>query len=485
MLQTLKTLSRHSLIYGLGGGLNKLLAFILLPIFTRYLTPADYGLFSLLLVTGGVAGIITQLGLGSALFREVIYFESDERTATSTALYFLIGESLLVFGGLAVLAGPLSQLIFGSTLQTESLRLVFYTGILRVMEIVFMARLRIKERAALYSTVSVARFLVGAGLSILYIAVLKQGVSGLIVAGLIQAGIFAGVYLVILLPDLRPTLSRPVLRSMLLFGAPMVPAGLADLVMVSSDRYFLQHYASTTEVGLYSLGYTIGMVMNLAVWSVQLAWPAQMFSIAKQKEAPQQFARILTYYVVVLGFLGLGLSLLARELLVIMTTPEFYGAAAVVPLVAVSYIFYGVRYMTNMALTTRDKMKYVPLIIILAALVNLGLNLLLIPPYGMLGAAWATFFSYLLLAVVSTAVNLHFWSMPYEYVRLAKVTLAWLAIYGLSLAVPATNPWVGAGLKGLLLLLGFPIFLWVLRFFDQQELARVRTLLGGRFGWRV
>lgn len=474
MLETLKTLSKHSLIYGLGGGLNKLLAFLLLPIFTRYLTPADYGLFSLLLVTGGVAGIITQLGLGSALFREVIYFDTDERTATSTALYFLIGESLLIFGGLALFAGPLSQLIFGSTLQTETLRLVFYTGILRVAEIVFMARLRIKERAALYSAVSVARFLVGAGLSILYIVVLKQGVEGLIIAGLIQAGLFAGVYLVILLPGLRPVVSGPVLRSMLLFGAPMVPAGLADLIMTSSDRYFLQQYASTAEVGLYSLGYTIGMVMNLAVWSVQLAWPALMFSIAKQETAPQQFARILTYYVLVLGFLGLGLSLLARELLVIMTTPEFHGAAAVVPLVAVSYIFYGVRYMTNTALPTRDKMKYVPLIIILAALVNLGLNLLLIPPYGMLGAAWATLISYFLLTVVSTAVNQHFWSMPYEYVRLAKVALAWLAVYALGLAVPAANPWVGGGIKVLLLLLGFPVILWVLRFFDAPEVATLK-----------
>ena len=477
MLETIKTLSKQSVIYGLGGVLNKLLAFALLPVYTRYLTPEDYGILSLLLVTGSVAFIIAQLGLSSALFREVIYCESDEKVAASTALYFVIGESLVLFGVLAILSPKLSDLIFGSVAYARLLRLVFFTGLFQVIEILFMARLRIKERAALYSACSVARFLIGAGLNIYFIVVLRQGVAGLVMAGLIQAGLFAVIYLVLLIPDLRLVLSKPILRSMLLFGAPMVPAGLADMVMVSSDRYFLQHYSTTTEVGLYSLGYTIGLVMNMIVWSVQLAWPAQMFTIAKQPDAEQQFSRLLTYYVMILGFFGLGLSILARELLMVMATPEFYGAATVVPLIVLSYLFYGVRYMTNTALPTRDKMKYVPLMIILTALLNLALNYLLIPRYGMMGAAWATLISYVVLAVISTVVNLHFWHIPYEYGRIAKVTLALVGVYGLSLLISSQNIWLNIGLKLLLLVL-YPILLILFQFLEKTEIKTLKMWVG-------
>lgn len=476
MIEAIKTLSKHSVIYGLGGVLNKLLAFVLLPIYTRYLTPADYGILSLLLVTGSVAFIIVQLGLGSALFREVIYCETDEKVATSTALYFLVVQALVLFGGLVVFSSPLSVLIFNTTTYAYLLRLVFLTGLFQVIGVIFMARLRIREQAALYSAFSVAWFLVGAGLNIYFIVILRQGVGGLITAGLIQAGLFAMIYLIFLIPDMRPVLAKPILRSMLLFGIPMVPAGLADLVMVSADRYFLQHYFTTTEVGLYSLGYTIGMVMNLVVWSVQLAWPAQMFTIAKQPDAERQFSRILTYYVLVLGFFFLALSLLARELLVVMTTPAFYGAAAIVPLVALSYLLYGVRYMTNTALPTRNKMQYVPIIIIGTALLNLGLNYLLIPSYGMMGAAWATAISYLTLAVVNTAINLHFWYIPYEYGRMAKVALAGVTVYGASHLVDTGNIWLNGGLK--LVLLGlYPLILFVYRFYNESEVATLKALI--------
>jgi len=282
--------------------------------------------------------------------------------------------------------------------------------------------------------------------------------------------------LAILAPSLKPALSLSILRSLLRFGVPLVPAGLAGLVMVSADRYFLQHYSTTTEVGLYSLGYTIGLVVSLIVTSVQLAWPAQMFTIAKQSDAERQFSTILTYYAVVLGFIGLSVSVLAHEVLMAMATPNFYGAAAVVPVIVVSYIFHGFRYMTNTGLSTKNKMKYVPPMIIGAALLNLGLNFILIPTYGMMGAAWATLISYIVLAVVSMVVNLHFWSIPYEYGRMVKVALAWGTVYGLSKLLPFTDVWASSGSK-LLLLATYPVFLYLFRFFQRHELERLKALL--------
>lgn len=476
MLATIKRLFKHSAVYGLGSVLNSLIGFILLPLYTRYLTPADYGISSLLVVTSSVAVIFAQWGIGSAIFREVIYHGRDESEVESTALYFLIGEALLFFGALILLSNQISNLIFGPDSQAYLLRLTFLSGFLQMVLVVFMARLRIREQSSLYSVISVSRFVVGTGFNIYFVAVLELGVTGLVMATLATTALFSVICLAIMIRHLKITFSFPILRSMLRFSAPLVPGNLASLVMTSADRYFLQHYSTTAEVGLYSLGYKIGLVMNILVQAVQLAWPAQMFEIMKEPDAERKFSRILTIYIAGLGFISLGFSVLARELLVVMTTPEFYSASTVIPLILLSYLFYGVRFMTNMGLVKENKLQYASMVIIGTAVINLGLNYWLIPRYGMLGAAWATFISYGILLIAHMLVNSRFWPISYEYLRIAKAALVWVVVYFASLQITTIDVIFRIGLK-LLLLASYPILLLGLGFFKQEELSGLRQIL--------
>lgn len=470
MRETLKALTKHSVVYGFGSLLSRVLAFVLLPIYTRYLTPADYGILSLLSVTGSIVGVVAAFGFGPALFREVIYRETDESAVESTALYFLLGESALLFGVFILFSSQLSGLLFGGAQYAHLLRLVFFSGLVQILNVVVRAKLRIHEQSFIYALLSVTRFLVGAGLNIFFIVVLHRGVEGLITAGLIAAVVFAPVHLFLLFRNLRMVFSVSILRRMLAYGVPMVPALLSSMAMTSADRYFLQYFSTTAEVGLYSLGYNIGVAMNLVVQAIQLAWPAHMFAIAKRPNAERELARLLTYYLAGIGFLGLGLSVLAREVLVIMTTPQFYTAYKVVPLIVLSYVLYGVRFMTNTALETKNKMKYVAPIIFFTAVLNLGLNYLFIPRYGMMGAAWATVISYFALVVIQTVVNLRFWWIPYEYGRMAKIFCVFGLLYGTSLLIKTPNAWLNGGLK-LILLVTYPLLLYGLRFFDERETA--------------
>jgi O-antigen/teichoic acid export membrane protein len=484
MLETIKHLTKHSIVYGLGGTLNKLIGFFLLPVYTRLLTPADYGILSLLTVTSSLATIVAQLGLGSAFFREIIYEGSDEQAVESTTLYFLLGESALFFGTLILISPGLSNLIFGTMDRAYLLRLVFLANWVGVVDVVFNARLRARAQSSLYSLLSVARFTVGILLNLYYIVVLRRGVEGLIVAALISDALFASLYFVLMAKDLRRTFSILILRRMLRFGIPLVPVGLSSLFLTMADRYFLKYFSTIAQVGLYSLGYNIGMVMNLVEQAFQLAWPPHRFAIAKQPNAKHQFARILTYYLLAFGFLAMVLSLLAKELLMIMTTPKFYPAATVIPLIALSYIFSGVRHMTNTGLAIVNKNYYVPPIIVGSALLNLGLNYVLIPPYGMIGAAWATILSYLILVIVQTLVNLHFYYIRYEYGRMAKLALAWGATYSVSLLIQTSFLWFNIGLK-CLLLFAYPFFLYAIRFYEKEELVALKGLLRSQLRrWR-
>ena len=160
----------------------------------------------------------------------------------------------------------------------------------------------------------------------------------------------------------------------------------------------------------------------------------------------------------------------------VMATPRFYPAATVVPLIALSYIFSGVRHMTNTGLAITNKNYYVPPIIVGSALLNLGLNYVLIPPYGMMGAAWATILSYLIFVIVQTLVNLHFYYIRYEYGRMAKLALIWGITYGVSQLIQTPFLWINIGLK-CLLLFAYPFLLYGIRFFEKEELEALKRLL--------
>lgn len=484
MIATIKRLFKHSAVYGFGTVLNRLIGFILLPLYTRYLTTVDYGISSLLLVTSSVAVIIGQLGIGSAIFREVIYSGRDESETESTALLFLMGQGLLFFGTLILLSEQISKLIFSDDSQTLLMRMTFLTGFLQMVLVVLMARLRIREQSSLYSGISVGRFLVGTGFNIYFVAGLQLGVKGLVLATLCNTAIFSVISLVFLLRHLKITFSITALQSMLRYSAPLVPGNLASLVMTSADRYFLQHYSSTSEVGLYSLGYKIGLVMNLIIQAVQLAWPAQMFEIMKEDDAERKFSRILTIYVVGLGFVSLGFSVLAREILVVMTTPDFYAASTIIPMVLLSYLFYGARFMTNMGLVRENKLKYASMVIFGTAILNLALNFWLIPRYGMLGAAWSTFISYGVLLIAHMIVNARFWPISYEYKRIGIVALVWAIIFFSSQQVNFPSVIVSILIKSLLLI-SYPILLFVFRFFRQEEIVKIRELMIAGKDWVV
>lgn len=481
MLRELKNLTKQSAIYGLGSVLNTVLGFVLIPVYTRYLSPADYGVYSLLFISGAIARIVALLGLSTAMFREVIYHESDEQEVISTTFNFLVIESILFFAALIMLAPHISDLLLSSPEYTTLLQLTLLTKLLGMLDFVVMAVLRIRGQAALYSLLVVSTFLIGIGLNILFIVILQRGLEGLVLAGLLLAVVTLIIDLFILRKDLRLVFSLPILRRMLNYGIPLVPIGLASFLMTSADQYFLEHYSTTAEVGIYSLGYKFGMAVQLAVTAIQLAWPAQMFAIAKEEGAEKKFARILTYYVAALGFAGLGISALSREALVIMTTPDYYSAYLVVPLVTLSYIFYGCVSMTNVALETQGRTRISSVIMMGTTGLNLGLNYLLIPSYGMMGAAWATVISYLALLAVQVAVNQHYWYIPYEFRRILKIAVAWALVYGLGLLVQTGNPWLDAVLKGFLLL-AFPGVLYALNFYSRDELETLRALLRAAAG---
>lgn len=478
MRETVKSLGRNSLIYGLASIVQRLLMVLLLPVYTRYLAPPDYGILAILNATGNFVRPLAWLGMGQALLWAVSYREADEKACFSSGLCFLAVQGALLAGLLLAFAGPLTALIFGDASHAGLLRLVALTILCEGFEVLLVSYARVHDRASLFARVMVARFVLLAAASVFFLVVLDRGLTGLMEAALLTSVLFAAMGLFIMRRVLTIRVDWPVLRQMLRFSLPLAPAQALSMVLVYADRYFIQRYRGEAEVGLYALGYSLAMVLNLVVQAVHLAWVPQMYQISKGADANAQFRRLLNYYAMALAAGGLLLSVFSPEVLRILATPAYRAAGSVVPLIAASYVLIGLGMMANVGINTENKTFLATLLVAVTAPVNLGLNVLLIPRWGMMGAAAATFLSYALQTSLLVAINQRLRPIPYDYLRMAGALALAVALFAAT--QEAARHCAGAPLLGLKMLLVacYPVGLWCLRIVPTAE--RQALWRGGR-----
>lgn len=476
MFRQLLHLSKHTIIYGFGAIVSQAIGFFLLPLYTRYLTPADYGVLELFNATQGILIIIYVMGLSSALFMAYFSYDNKEnkKKVVSTALSFLTGTSLCFTLFLIVLANNISLFLFDSLEYTPYFRIVFLALFFDTTVILIMQVFRAKEEPNKYVIISLLRLFVNVGLNIHFVVGVGKGILGILESNLITAGL---IYIVLIpgtLKNVGINYSLVDLKNMLRYGLPLLPGNLASWIMTGADRYFLQFISTSTALGLYSIGYKFGMVIQiLIVGPFTLAWTPFYWSTSKDKNAKEIYTNVLTYFFAMSIFVALSISVLSKEILIVMTTPSYYGAYKVVPLIALSYIFYGSYFVLGIGYNLKKKTKYVPLIVGTGALTNIGLNCLLIPDYGMMGAGIATVISYLLLPIGSYMVSQKYYPIKYEWGRIIKIFIAAVLVYIGSIFITNDSA-ILAGILKLSSLFGFPILLYLFGFFKDEEIKKVK-----------
>lgn len=477
MQSQFKRLAVHTSVYGLASALNASLSFILTPLYARFLIPADFGIVTIFIITANFSATLFQLGTGTAIFRSVIQREIDKRIVLSTAFYFTLALIVPFLGILWLYSPYISSQLFG-TLPDRALllRMAFITAACDAVVTIPLAKLRIEERSILYSMLACGNFLLGITLNIYFVATIHMGIQGIILANLIRAGIYMAGSLIILLPDLRPIFSYPVVKELVRFGAPLVPISIAALILSVADRYFLQYFSSLTEVGIYSVGYKLGSVLQLPIGAFQIAWPTVLFAVYKTPQAKGFYSRLLTYFSLFLGSLALLIAIFAREAINLIATPEYSKAWQIVPIITLSQLAFGIIYVTAVGVNVRKRPEHISVAWIIGVCVHLALNYALIPPYGLIGAALSTLAGYFIVAIGATIASLRLYPIDYEYKRLFKLAAASSVIYICNLFVPGRYFGVNSVIKLLLFCL-FPLVLWAFGFFTESELALTKSYL--------
>ena len=469
----LKRLGKHSAIYGLGGLVSRILAVLLLPLYTHYLSTSDYGQIETLVALVTVLTIILRFGISSAFFR--FYFDAEDdngrRLVLRTSFWFTMAMATLGLVAVVALATPISEWLFGEPGAANLVRASAVALWAQMNYEQLSSLFRVEERSVGFVIASLTNVALTVGATVLLVVVFDKGPLGVIV------GNFTGTLLVYLAllgyrrEQLGLQLDRRLLRRMNHFGMPLVPSALLLWVTNFSDRFFLVKLTDTAEVGLYSVGVRIASAMVLLLTAFRMAWPAFAYSIKSDEEAKRTYAWVLTYLVVLSTWIATTLALLSPWLVAWLTDPQFASASRVVGPLAFAAVSFGGFIVLSIGIGRARRTQFTWVITGVAAVVNVTLNLTLIPSYGMMGAAIATVAAYTVMFAGMAWWAQRIFPCPYQWRRVLTAAAA-------GIALASAGKLIGAGLAlsvGLILL--YPLVLLPLGFYLPAERKRLRALL--------
>lgn len=431
-MASIKRLGKETLIYGTSTVLARLLNFCLVPFYTYYLLPGDYGIIATTFAVIALLNVLFLFGMDQSYLR----FASEHENKTTVfqhCFYAVLANGVLLSLLLWFLAKPFAVLIGIGASYAYMVHLAVWVLLLDVLNMIPFTKLRLERRPWYFAGVRTVSIIVNVLGNIFFIAVLHKGISSILWANIF--GSLASLFLLspVLWKELlaqKPTLSSPLVREMVRFAWPFVPSGLASLLISVIDKPILVHLVGLPQVGVYQANFKIGVFMMLLVSMFDQAWRPFFLAHAKEPDAKQTFARVLTCFAALGSWFLLGLSFLMPPIIqnnlfghFHLIAPAYWGGLNIIPLVLTGYFCYGlyINFMVGPVLT--KKTRILVWITLLGSIVSISTNLILVPRIGILGAGWAVALSYAAMAFALWRFTQQNYTIPYEYKKLALIGL--------------------------------------------------------------
>ncbi len=471
----LRRLATTGAAYTAASILSKLIAVALLPLYTRYLTPADYGAAEVMFAAVVSASIVVRFGMIEALLR--FYYKDDEDPAQVVASSFAALFWLSTAAALIALpfAGAISEMLLDRSAPELARISIGGLWVLTMVEYL-LTLFRLEERARAYFVTTIVNVLAAIALTVILVVGRDAGARGLLLGSYLSGAVVALGLIAVQWRRLSLRFDRPLMRRMTRFGLPTMPAELSLYRLNFVDRIVIVRSAGLAEAGLYSLAVKFAQAVNVLVRGFQLAWPPLAYSIRDDGEARRAYAAIVTWFVAGCAFVVTGMWLFSRWIVRILAAPQFFESYEAIGLIATGVTLYAL-YMVLVVILGRTGRTEFNLPATIAALAaNLALNIALVPPLGIVGAGLALVASYVVVVGLMYVFTQRLFPVPYEWSRLARVVLitAALVLFG-ELLLPTSGA-VGL-LARIALWLIYPAALLLSGFFTAEErgwLARLR-----------
>ena len=471
----LRRLATTGAAYTAASILSKLIAVALLPLYTRYLTPADYGAAEVMFAAIVSASIVVRLGLIEALLR--FYYQGDEDPDRVVASTFAGLFWFATIGALLALpfATPISEALLNRPATDLARISIVALWVLTMFEFL-LTLFRLEERARAFFLTTIANVLVTIAVTIVLVVVADEGARGLLLGSYATGAVFVLGLIVAQRRRLSLRFDRALLRRLLRFGLPTMPAEASLYLLNFVDRIIIVRSVGLAEAGLYSLAVKFAQGVNVLVRGFQLAWPPLAYSIRDDEEARGFYATVVTLFVAGCAFVVTGMWLFSRWIVRALAAPKFFDSYEAIGLITTAVTLYAL-YMVMVVILGRTGRTEFNFPAAIAALVsNVVLNLLLVPSLGIVGAALALVASYLVVLALMYGFTQRLFPVPYQWARMARVVLTSAVLVGAGeLLLPSSGP---IGLLGrVVLLAAYPLALFASGFFTPGErawLARLR-----------
>jgi O-antigen/teichoic acid export membrane protein/O-antigen ligase len=414
----IRQLMKDSGIYAIVSCLSPLISLLLAPFLTHQLSRGDYGVLVMLNTTIVLLTGLTQCGQGNAFFWAYHNEASSvqgRRLVLSTMVVLLLSISLGVTVLIEGASSWLSHWLLHSSTYVSLIRIAALVMFMQNMTVPILSWLRLEGRVGLFFALSLCNLCINLGLTVFLVGMLQWGISGALLA--VGAG-YAGM-IVCTLPlidyHIQWHFQWTMARRLLTFGLSTVPGLLSIWILQLSDRYFLIYFGSLSQAANYAVAYTLGNVMGpLIITPFSLAWYASIYNIARKKNAKDIFRLIFRWYGFLVLLIAMCISLFAKDMLEWFFPRAYDTVASIIPFIALSNTFYGIFEIFTVGVSLQGKQRLNLLFLPLAAVINIGCNVVCIPLYGVSGAAVSTLIAYIVLALIAYCVNQQIYPVPFE-----------------------------------------------------------------------
>jgi O-antigen/teichoic acid export membrane protein len=451
VLATLYALAKDSLVYLIGAAMIGLGNFVLVPLYTRALVPAEFAVYALVDIAILILVTITQLGLGVSYLKWFAQTDPSQQGELLTTV-LAIGTVAATIGG-GALALTVSSRLGEHWLQTAHRSfswILLPIVVLENLQGLLLADLRARRRAIAFSVSTVVRLLVIVTASLWFVARQGQGVPGVFLGRLVGD---AGAVLLLVAFCLRYVAFRFSLTtalSMVRYGLPIVWGALVGLLLDASGRYFLAHYSTMDQVGYYALGIKVSNMMPmLIVRPFGIVWGGLLFQIASWPNARVVYSKILNYVSIISMTVALILTFLTPMLFSILATADYAPAMGIFPILLLVHAVRLIEYPAATGIYLREKTPWFIVVFSVGLGANLLANYILVPNYGMLGASVAWLLTWVVIVGFMMYLTQRFYPLDYDWRIFGLVVL----IAGLVVGWKSKTVVLGLAAGALLLLL--------------------------------
>lgn len=430
MFNKLKELTKDTAIYGISTMIGRFLNFILVPFYTNIFSPGDYGIVILVYSYIAILNIFFIYGMDAAFLKYAAFKDiGDDKDNFSTPYISVFFTSVLFSGLIIILNNSISGWI-GVPANYSSI-IIFSSAILFVdaNTVIPFLKLRLERKAKKFAAIKVLNILLNILLNVILIVGMGWGIEAIFISNL-TASLLS---LVLVSPTIKRffklSFHKLLFNRLLKFGLPYLPAGIAVMLVQVVDVPILERLTDLDTVGIYKANYKLGIFMMLYVNMFQFAWQPFFLQNAKEENAKQMFSKVMTYFSIVGFTLLIILSLFIEDIVKInfggftILGSQYWSGLDIVPIILLGYLFNGFYVVFSAGIYIEEKSIFAPIVAGAGALTNVVSNIILIPSFGIMGAAFATLISYAVMALGYFLVTQKYYKINYEYPRLIKLFL--------------------------------------------------------------